>query len=68
MANTRRVVITGMGIVSPLGNTVEEFGLNLMQGVSGIKRLETDFSDQLEINIAASADFDGTQHLSLIHI
>lgn len=64
MANTRRVVITGMGIVSPLGNTVEEFGFNLMQGVSGIKRLETDFSDQLEINIAASADFDGIQHFS----
>lgn len=32
----RRVVITGMGLVSPLGNTVEETFSNMIKGVNGI--------------------------------
>jgi len=31
----RRVVITGLGAITPLGNTVEEFWNNLVKGVSG---------------------------------
>jgi 3-oxoacyl-[acyl-carrier-protein] synthase II len=31
----RRVVVTGLGAVTPLGNTVEEFWQNLIDGVSG---------------------------------
>ena len=33
---TRRVVITGMGMVSPLGNSVKESWENIKAGVSGI--------------------------------
>jgi 3-oxoacyl-[acyl-carrier-protein] synthase II len=33
--NRRRVVITGLGVVSPIGNTVEEFWTNLIAGKSG---------------------------------
>ena len=32
----RRVVITGMGIVSPLGDTLEEVQSSLVEGKSGI--------------------------------
>jgi len=32
----RRVVITGVGAVTPIGNTAEEFWAGLVQGVSGI--------------------------------
>src|SRR6266508_4526639 len=32
----RRVVITGVGAVTPIGNTAEEFWAALIQGVSGI--------------------------------
>ncbi len=32
----RRVVITGMGAITPLGETVEEYWGNLLNGVSGI--------------------------------
>ena len=32
----RRVVITGLGAVSPVGNTVEESWSNLLKGRSGI--------------------------------
>ena len=31
----KRVVITGLGTVNPLGNSVEEFWNNLKNGVSG---------------------------------
>lgn len=34
-----RVVVTGMGAVTPLGNTVAEFWKNLWQAKSGIKRI-----------------------------
>jgi 3-oxoacyl-[acyl-carrier-protein] synthase II len=35
----RRVVVTGMGVISPIGNSVEEFWSNLKAGVSGIDKL-----------------------------
>ena len=60
----RRVVITGMGIVSPLGNTPELFFANLMAGKSGIRRLQTDFAERLDVKIAAPADFDPLQHFT----
>ncbi len=37
----RRVVITGVGIVSPLGIGFETFSKNLLEGKSGISRLES---------------------------
>lgn len=36
----RRVVITGMGILSPLGNNLEENWTNLLAGKSGIQNIE----------------------------
>ena len=35
----RRVVITGMGVVTPIGNDLDTFWSNLQNGVSGIKRI-----------------------------
>lgn len=44
----RRVVVTGLGMVSPVGNTVSESWSNIKAGVSGIKPIEhfdvSDFS------------------------
>jgi 3-oxoacyl-[acyl-carrier-protein] synthase II len=36
----RRVVVTGIGAVTPLGNTFRESWKNLLEGMSGISRIE----------------------------
>jgi len=41
MNNNRRVVITGMGAITPLGNDVETFWSNLKKGISGIHKIES---------------------------
>ncbi|GIC78973.1 beta-ketoacyl-ACP synthase II [Moritella sp. F3] len=40
MANNRRVVITGLGIVSPVGNTVAAAWESIKSGISGIENIE----------------------------
>lgn len=41
-----RVVVTGMGVISPVGNTVEEFWESLLAGKSGIDHIKAfDVSD-----------------------
>ncbi|KAJ8476330.1 hypothetical protein OPV22_020057 [Ensete ventricosum] len=37
----RRVVVTGMGVVTPLGHDLDTFYTNLLEGVSGISEIET---------------------------
>jgi len=65
----RRVVITGLGVISPVGNTPAEFFSNLMAGRSGIKRLQNDFVDKLSIRIGAPVDgFDPSAHFSKIQL
>ena len=36
----RRVVVTGMGVVTPLGHDPDVFYNNLLEGVSGISEIE----------------------------
>ncbi|KAK4395043.1 UNVERIFIED_CONTAM: 3-oxoacyl-[acyl-carrier-protein] synthase II, chloroplastic [Sesamum radiatum] len=36
----RRVVVTGLGVVSPLGHDADEFYGNLLEGISGISQIE----------------------------
>ncbi|KAJ6407319.1 hypothetical protein OIU84_010760 [Salix udensis] len=36
----KRVVVTGMGVVSPLGHEIDVFYNNLLEGVSGISQIE----------------------------
>lgn len=39
-SDAERVVITGMGALTPVGNSLDEIWANLSQGVSGISRLQ----------------------------
>ncbi|MEO1644403.1 MAG: beta-ketoacyl-ACP synthase II [Chloroflexota bacterium] len=63
MAN-RRVVVTGMGIISPLGNTVEENWKNLAAGNSGIDRITLIDTSHLANHIAGEVkNFDPAEAL-----
>lgn len=42
-----RVVVTGMGIVSPIGNDIKTYWKNLVGGVCGITRIEDPLYDEL---------------------
>jgi 3-oxoacyl-[acyl-carrier-protein] synthase II len=54
-----RVVITGMGVVSPLGNTVESFWNRLKKGESGITLIDTFDVSKHKSQIAGMVrDFD----------
>jgi 3-oxoacyl-[acyl-carrier-protein] synthase II len=55
----RRVVITGMGVLTPVGNDLETFWSNLKNGVSGIRQIETFDTSQYDCRIAGEVrDFD----------
>jgi 3-oxoacyl-[acyl-carrier-protein] synthase II len=57
--NDRRVVITGMGAITPIGNDVETFWSNLKNGVSGIRRIEAFDTSAYDCQIAGEVrDFD----------
>jgi len=64
ISNRRRVVITGLSVVSPLGNTIEELSKNIFSGISGIRLLDEAFVDQLDCKIAAQAKFDPADHFT----
>lgn len=55
----KRVVITGMGVISPVGNDVNTFWENLKAGKCGITRLEGFEEYNLPIHVAGRVkDFD----------
>ncbi|MEO1614359.1 MAG: beta-ketoacyl synthase N-terminal-like domain-containing protein [Planctomycetota bacterium] len=60
-ASSRRVVITGLGVVSPLGNDPDQLVDSLRTRQTGIKLLDQIPSDILSINHGAQAwDFSGS--------
>lgn len=60
----RRVVVTGMGIVSPIGNSVDTFWENVKKQTVGIKKIDrfdvTDFKTKLAAQVD---DFDPSQFM-----
>ena len=61
----RRVVVTGMGMVSPVGNTVEDAWQNILAGKSGIAEITRFDTSSLTAKIAGEVrDFDVEQYLS----
>ena len=61
----RRVVITGLGIVSPVGNTVEQAWQNILAGRSGIDRITRFDVSTFPVRIGGEVrNFDLGQYLS----
>ena len=55
----RRVAVTGLGVVSPIGNNVETYWRNLLDGVCGIDFIRSFPTDDLPAKVAAEVkDFN----------
>lgn len=60
----RRVVITGMGAITPLGNNVETFWNNIKAGKNGIDFIKQINTDNLDVKIAAEVkDFNPEDYM-----
>ncbi|MEK7792146.1 MAG: beta-ketoacyl synthase N-terminal-like domain-containing protein, partial [Pseudomonadota bacterium] len=61
----RRVVVTGLGIISPVGNTISSAWENIVSGKSGITRITRFDASNFTSQIAGEVkDFDIQQYLS----
>ena len=61
--SNRRVVITGMGIISPVGNTVPEAWNNIIDGNSGVSPIAKFDTKDFETKFAATVNFNPEDHL-----
>ena len=60
---SRRIVVTGLGMISPLGNTVEDSWQSLVAGKSGIGKIESFDSEGFATQISGQVkNFDVTQY------
>lgn len=58
----RRIAVTGIGLISPLGNSCAEVLANATAGRSAICRIETPWSGRLAAPLAACVRFQGEEH------
>lgn len=63
-AGRPRVVITGMGVVSPVGNTVPDFWNAVVSGQHGIRPIDKEKYRGVRVNLAAEVkDFDPVSYM-----
>lgn len=58
----RPVAVTGLGIVSPLGNDSEAFFARMSRGESGVTHLDDPGLERLATRVGAACAFDGGAH------
>ncbi len=64
MERKRRVVITGMGVISPIGKSVDEFEKSLRDMVIGIDKISSFDASKLPVQIAAEVrDFKPEEYI-----
>ena len=64
MVKNRRVVITGMGAITPIGNSVEEFWNGIKEGKTGFGPITYFDTADYRCKLAAEVkDFDPTQYM-----
>ena len=57
MGELERVVISGVGLTSPNGNSIGEFRRNLLRGVSGVTSIETRFMGRVLAGVCNVDEF-----------
>lgn len=64
MGKSRRVVVTGMGAITPIGNSVEEFWNGIKEGKTGFGPITYFDTADYRCKLAAEVkDFDPTQYM-----
>ena len=59
-----RIVVTGMGAITPIGNSVEEYWKNAVAGVCGVEPITRFDTEELPVKIAAEVkDFDPADYM-----
>ena len=59
----KRIVVTGIGVITSLGQTVEEYWKNLLAGKSGIRKVTRFDATDYPSKVAAEVDFDPTRYM-----
>jgi len=63
-ATKKRVVVTGIGAITPIGNTIEAIWKNVQAGVSGVGPVTRFDASRLDARVAAEVkDFDPAQYM-----
>lgn len=61
---SRRVVVTGLGVISPVGNTVDTFWSSLREGVCGINTTTSFDITEYDSKVSGEVkNFDATQYM-----
>src|SRR6202522_780949 len=60
----RRVVVTGLGVITPIGNDIKTFWENLVAGKSGIRKITLFDASLFDCQIAGEVDFDAAAYLA----
>ena len=63
MADRRRVVITGIGPVTPVGTGVEDFWTGLTSGRNGVRTITQFDTSELPVTVAGEVDFETERFL-----
>jgi 3-oxoacyl-[acyl-carrier-protein] synthase II len=61
-----RVVVTGLGVTSPVGGDVDSTWSALLAGTSGVRRLEEEWAQELPVKIAAKVAVEPTEVLERV--
>lgn len=63
--NKKRVVVTGLGLITPVGDTIEDYWNSLLEGRSGVRRIQCFDPSKFSSQIAAEVlDFDPSKYLN----
>jgi beta-ketoacyl-acyl-carrier-protein synthase II len=66
VGKTERVVVTGMGVASPLGCSIAEFWEGMLAGKSGVRSLEGTIFSGMETSIGAMVwEYDESKHFDV---